>query len=87
MIGEPDIDSLSLILACAFLNKCFIPISESENLENIQVILNRLPSNALVGCCQNISGLDLYNAEMPSKFIWHIWNNKTKSLQIYLSPF
>lgn len=89
MIGEPDIEGISLILACAFLNKCFIPISETETPDNIQAILSRLPTNAFVVSNKNISNLDLHHSVMPGKLIWHIWSkdNRTDTNDSLFIPF
>lgn len=43
IIGEPDLDAIPLVLSCALVNKCFIPLSQDDPSSRIRQVLDQIP--------------------------------------------
>lgn len=56
-VGEPDLASLPLVLACAAAGRCFVPLSDHEPVERLMDILSHLPGPLLVASAEILSDL------------------------------
>ena len=56
-IGEPSVEALPLVLACARLGRCFVPLSDREPPERLRRTIAQLPGATLVAGAVPLAGL------------------------------
>ena len=68
IVGEPEIDQIPLILSCAYLNICFVPLNENQPLSNIESVISKLGPRILIACNHELDIFKGINKKIETPF-------------------
>jgi acyl-CoA synthetase (AMP-forming)/AMP-acid ligase II len=87
-VGEPDVDALPIVLACAAAGWCFVPISDQEPSARIIDHLGHLPGPLVVASVGGLPGLLSIDPAAPLKHLGLVWQvMDCSSVPVSFRPF
>jgi len=81
-IGEPSLEALPILLACAAANWCFVPLSDREPQDRLLRTVSQLPGPLILLNSGGFPDLEIINPELPLRKLelcWQIITGKEKS--------
>jgi long-chain acyl-CoA synthetase len=79
IVGEPTIEGLSVLFACAYAGRCCVPISSTPAGSSLLATLITLPSAALVLSWRSVPDLPLAQVHKSLKLADAFWYQSTPS--------
>lgn len=87
-VGEPDLDVLPLVLACAASGWCFVPISDREPPSRIIASLRQLPGHLVVASAVGLFDLPHLDPDDALKQLGLVWQTiEGKQVTVNFRPF
>jgi len=72
-IGEPDLEALPIVMACAAANWCFVPLSDREPEDRLLKAVSQLPGPIILVSSGGFLGMETINLESPLKELGLCW--------------
>lgn len=72
-IGEPSLEALPIVLACAAANWCFVPLSDREPQDRLIRTVSQLPGPLILVSSGGFPDLETINQELPLTELGLCW--------------